>query len=138
MPNLITVELGTKGKFFEPMVPMKVKKAISEGILEMATIEGQVDIQSQLFPSHGYITGNLHRHISTALISPLVAQVDAGKNRYGSNLIYASWVEGTSPRNARSRFKGYGMFKKTRKKLEGMSQTVIYKYIGDRIMRVFR
>ena len=108
----ITIEYELTGKIKQSMLDEKMDKAISEGILEMATIEGQTKIQDQLFPSHGYITGTLHRSISTALVGPMVAQIDAGKNRFGNNLVYASWVEGTSPRNASSSFKGYKMFQK--------------------------
>ena len=93
-------------------------------------------MNEQLYEGHGFITGNLKNHIGADLVDDLVAQVDAGRNRYGGNLVYAAWIEGIGKRNPRSRFKGYHMFENARKRIEG-NQSMFDKYVGRAIERAF-
>jgi|TARA_R110001599_G_scaffold11638_3_gene55138 hypothetical protein len=124
------------GPLFDKDMPKNLIEAVNSGILELATIEGSNEVKDQLYEGHGFITGNLKNHIGADLVDDLVAQVDAGRNRYGGNLVYAAWIEGIGKRNPRSRFKGYHMFENARKRIEG-NQSMFDKYVGRAIERAF-
>ena len=124
------------GPLFDKDVPKNLIEAVNSGILELATIEGSNEVKDQLYEGHGFNTGNLKNHIGADLVDDLVAQVDAGRNRYGGNLVYAAWIEGIGKRNPRSRFKGYHMFENARKRIEG-NQSMFDKYVGRAIERAF-
>ena len=124
------------GPLFDKDMPKNLVEAVNSGVLEMALIEGSNYVKDQLYKDHGFITGELKRHIGADLVDDLVAQVDAGKNRYGANLVYAAWIEGIGKRNPRSRFKGYHMFENARKRIEG-NQSMFDKYVGRAIERAF-
>jgi len=124
------------GPLFDKDMPKNLIEAVNSGILELATIEGSNEVKDQLYEGHGFITGNLKNHIGADLVDDLVAQVDAGRNRYGANLVYAAWIEGVGKRNPRSRFKGYSMFENARKRIEG-NQSMFDKYVGRAIERAF-
>ena len=142
MPNFeraVSIKVGKlEGKIANPMFKQRINKAIGEGILNMARIEGEGRIKDQLFPGHGFVTGDLHRHISANMTGPLTAQIDAGLHRHGRNLVYAGWIEGWSARNSLSSFKGYRMFRRTYKKLVNLSERSIKKYIESKIIKVLR
>jgi len=129
-------EIRQTGPLFDKDMPKNLIEAVNSGLLEMALIEGSNYVKDQLYEGHGFITGNLKNHIGADLVDDLVAQVDAGRNRYGANLVYAAWIEGVGKRNPRSRFKGYKMFENARKRIEG-NQSMFDKYIGRAIERAF-
>ena len=85
---------------------------------------------------HGRHIGELRRHIGAAVIRDSVGIVAAGEQQEGrQNLIYSNWVEGISPRNASSSFKGYGMFKNTRDHMD--NPKLHEEYIGAAIAEAF-
>jgi len=131
------VNLKESGPLFADNMPKNLVEAVNSGILELALIEGSNYVKDQLYEGHGFITGELKRHVGADLVDDLVAQVDAGKNRYGANLVYASWIEGISSRNQRSRFKGYHMFENARRRMDG-NQAMRDRYIGRSIERAFQ
>ena len=124
------------GPLFDKDMPQNLLEAVNSGILELATIEGSNEVKAQLYEGHGFVTGELKRHIGADLVDDLVAQVDAGRNRYGANLVYAAWIEGVGKRNPRSRFKGYHMFENARKRIDG-NQQMLDKYVARAIERAF-
>jgi len=124
------------GPLFDKDMPQNLVEAVNSGILELATIEGSNEVKDQLYEGHGFVRGELKRHIGADLVDDLVAQVDAGRNRYGANLVYSAWIEGIGKRNPRSRFKGYHMFENARKRIEG-NQSMFDKYVGRAIERAF-
>ena len=124
------------GPLFDKDMPQNLLEAVNSGILELATIEGSNEVKDQLYEGHGFVTGELKRHIGAELVDDLGAQVDAGRNRYGANLVYSAWIEGIGKRNPRSRFKGYHMFENARKRIEG-NQSMFDKYVGRAIERAF-
>ena len=130
----ISVELT--GKIADPRLESQIKDAINSGLHELAEIEGANYVRSQLYPGHGFRTGNLKNHINADIVGDFNAQVDAGANRYGSNLVYTNWIEGISTRNSISSFKGYGMFRKMYGKLRG-NDRAFQRYVGGAIMRLF-
>ena len=129
-------EIKQTGPLFDKDMPQNLIEAVNSGLLEMALIEGSNYVKDQLYEGHGFVTGNLKNHIGADIVDDLVAQVDAGRNRYGANLVYAAWIEGVGKRNPRSRFKGYKMFENARKRIEG-NQSMFDKYIGRAIERAF-
>ena len=129
-------EIKQTGPLFDKDMPKNLIEAVNSGLLEMALIEGSNYVKDQLYEGHGFITGNLKNHIGADLVDDLVAQVDAGRNRYGANLVYAAWIEGIGKRNSGSRFKGYKMFENARKRMDG-NQAMRDKYIGRAIERAF-
>ena len=124
------------GPLFDKDMPQNLVEAVNSGLLELGTIEGSNEVKDQLYEGHGFVTGELKRHIGADLVDDLVVQVAAGRNRYGANLVYAAWIEGIGKRNPRSRFKGYSMFENARKRIEG-NQSMFEKYIGRAIERAF-
>ena len=65
-----------------------------------------------------------------------LVQIDAGEALYGANLIYSNWVEGISPRNKTSVFKGYGMFANAHAHIDN-NPKLYEKYIGDALIEAF-
>ena len=140
MPGMLEVEVSLHGKIknpgLSPALAGQAEKATMAGLLELATIEGQVVVQKQLYPGHGFVIGHLFKHIGAAKVGSLTAQFDAGQNRYGKNLIYSYWIEGVGSRNKTSSFKGYRMFAKAYERLAS-KPNLWKKYVGPRLMKVF-
>ncbi len=112
--NELNIEIELEGKLFKnPRTKDAIRKAINKMTL---VTEGRV--KKELYPGHGVLTGNLRRAVSGQVLTDLSAQVDAGEFNQGRNVVYASWVEGVSSRNARTSFAGYKMFDKARKELQ--------------------
>ena len=133
------VEVSLHGKIKDPGLKelgVQAKVAVAAGLLELATIEGQVPVQKHIRASVKKYTGNLSAHIGAAMVGPLTAQFDAGEKRYRKNLIYSYWIEGISSRNKTSTFKGYGMFSKAYNDLTS-KPSLWKKYVGERLMRAF-
>ena len=122
------------GPLFDKDMPQNLVEAVNSGLLELGTIEGSNEVKDQLYEGHGFVTGELKRHIGADLVDDLVAQIDAGKNRFGANLVYASWVEGISAKNERSSFKGYQMFENAYNRINNNAEKLAEKYIGQRIV----
>jgi len=123
-------EIEIKGKLFDPRADKNLLKAINQGLTRMALVS-EDRTKGQLWKGHGVVTGHLRRSISGELVRDLVAQTDAGLVRQGANVIYASWIEGTSTRNSTTNFKGYRMFQNSRKELENEEKD---KYFAEPIM----
>jgi len=150
-----TTTFKMHGPLFDKDASKNLVEATNRGLLDLVTIEGSARILGderkpyQLWgpplsqynksaPSerHGRKIGELRRHIGAAVIRDSVAIVAAGEQQEGrQNLIYAAWVEGISPRNASSSFKGYGMFKNTREHMD--NPTLHEEYIGAAIAEAF-
>ena len=112
----MTVEL--KGKLFDISADKRLLDAMNQGITRMALVTEQ-RVKQPMVKGNGVLTGHLRRSVSGELVGDLKAQVDAGSARQGANVVYASWVEGTSTRNRpRPGFPGYHMFRDAFKRLE--------------------
>jgi len=111
----IRVEL--KGKLFDISADKRLLDAMNQGITRMALVTEQ-RVKQPMVKGRGVVTGHLRRSVSGELVGDLKAQIDAGSARQGANVVYASWVEGVSSRNASSTFKGYRMFQNAFKRLE--------------------
>ena len=98
-------------------------RAANRALTDIAVM-GANKVKEQLYPGHGRVTANLRNHVGGNLVKSLHAQIDAGEARYGANLVYASWVEGTSSRNKTTRFGGYHMFQNVKDWLSKGSKEV--------------
>jgi hypothetical protein len=139
MPGMLEVEVSLHGKIKSPGLNAlgdRAEAATMAGLLELATIEGQVPVQKRIRAKVKKFTGHLFKHIGAAKVGPLVAQFDAGQNRYGSNLIYSYWIEGVGSRNLTSSFKGYHMFELAYDRLAS-KPNLWRKYVGERLMKAF-
>ena len=138
MAGLLEVEVSLHGQIANAAnMTAKAEKAVMAGLLELATIEGQVVVQKHIEDDVKKFTGHLFKHIGAAKVGPLTAQFDAGQNRYGKNLIYSYWIEGSSPKNVSSSFKGYKMFDKAYQRL-ATKPNLWKRYVGMHMMRAFR
>ena len=139
MPGMLEVEVSLQGKIKNPGLKAlgdQAEKAAMAGLLELATIEGQVPVQKYIKQDVKKFTGHLFKHIGAAKVGPLTAQFDAGQNRYGKNLVYSYWIEGVGSRNKTSSFKGYKMFSRAYDRLSS-KPNLWKKYVGERLMKVF-
>jgi hypothetical protein len=74
--------------------------------------------------AHGYKqTGHYARSINGRMTGTLNGEVT------DSGVVYGPWLEGVSSRNDATRFKGYGIFRRTRDKLQGMAQAIVDKHV---------
>jgi len=131
-----TTSIKLKGPIFDAptQVSLGFQQAVNRGLLDLAQFEGANRVKQQLEPGHGRVTGNLRNHISASLVRDNLAQFDAGETRYGTNLVYANWVEGIDKRNrARPGFPGWHMFAKTREHIDN-NPKLYEQYIGDAII----
>ena len=131
-------------------VSLGFTEAVNRGLLDLVIIEGSNRVKEELWgptsdsaykkstPSqrHGAKTRTLRRAIGGSVPRDGIGQIDAGENQYGSNLIYSSWVEGISSRNAASSFKGYGMFQNAYDHLND-NPKLYEDYIGDALVEAF-
>ena len=98
-------------------------KAANRALLDIAVM-GSVRVKKQLYKGHGRISANLRDHVGGSLVKSLHAQIDAGEVQLGANIVYATWVEGTSSRNPQTVFSGYHMFRNVKDWLSKGSKEV--------------
>lgn len=102
----------TSGPIFTDPV-RHLTNACNRALLDIAVM-GSVRVKRQLYKGHGRVTANLRNHVGGSLVKNFHARIDAGETLLGRNIVYASWVEGVSSLNKRSRFSGYHMFRNVR------------------------
>lgn len=76
--------------------------------------------------STGHYRRNVHGEMRGSLLGRL----------HDSNVIYGSWLEGTSSRNQTTRFKGYSSFRRTHQWLEGQKERVVQAHVGRWLRRM--
>lgn len=134
MPVDISVTIDTRGALFDRGLQRGLVQGLNEGIDTITKI-GESEVKKQLYPGHGFQTGRLREAVAGDLIEDLRGVVDAGQHVEGRNVVYADWIEGISPRNRTTRFKGYRMFRFATKLIEALPMNEI---IGGKIMRYLR
>lgn len=55
---------------------------------------------------------------------------------HDNGVVYGPWLEGTSRRNARSRFKGYATFRRIRQRVYAEAHVFVERHIMDAVRRV--
>jgi len=99
------------------------------------------DVQRQLYPNHGYITGNLRKSVTwreSKFFKNGKSEViiDTSRGHPSQNVPYTRWIEegGRHPRwGTMTSFKGYHMFRKTMSKFS--KQKKIAKILGVGIVK---
>jgi hypothetical protein len=109
----VSVHYTITGSFFDQVVNSgKVfDKANREWVTGLIR-EGEAKVHTQLYPGHGVATGQYKGTIHKALRSSTHGIVGQGPDR--RNAIVGNWLEGRRSRHARHRFRGYGIWRKTR------------------------
>jgi|10_taG_2_1085330.scaffolds.fasta_scaffold08796_6 hypothetical protein len=133
------IKITMSGPIFKSDAPQELVEATNTGLLDLVQLEGANKTGKLLKQGRGRVTGTLQRSIfgGASLQGDLFAQYDAGEASMGQNRVYATWIEGISPRNTKSSFKGYGMFKETSEAI-AKDNTMVDKYIGEAITRAFK
>jgi len=128
---VIGLSITTRGAVLEPTFKGKVRLLGAKGIVKKASIKGVQELveigevhlirMARRRPAGVFktSTGHYWRKIETSTKpNPL-------DGRIFTNVIYGPWIEGTSSRNLTSRFKGYGLFRKTKDWLDTQSERVM-------------
>lgn len=122
----------TSGPIFSNGIERRFKKTMREGLAAIV-LHGEGDVKRQLYPGHGLITGALRESVGGHVVSDTTGQIDAGQISQGRNIGYAAFIEGVSPKNRTTRFKGYHMFENTAGRLGSLD---LDKFLKDRLVRV--
>ena len=125
-----SVDVTTQGPLFTGMAAREMKKAVQGGIRELVQ-KGEQRLAEQLRPRPAGVylsvgqagqgkasTGNYRRNISTEFKS-MSAIIHDG------NVVYGPWLEGVGSRNQSTRFKGYGVYRKTASELQKISRGIM-------------
>ena len=147
----MTTTFKVQGPLFKTDAPKQLIKAVNRGLLDLVVIEGSVRVKAELWgptsaeaykkstpdERHGAKTRTLKRAVLGSVPRDGIGQIDAGQEEFGANLKYAAWVEGISPRNASSRFKGYHMFQHAYDHINN-NPKLYEEYIGAAIAEAFQ
>ena len=113
MARAIEVHYKVTGPFFDQM--LNSGKAFDQANREWVTgliREGEAKVNAQLYPGHGVATGEYKRSLQGRILNSQHGIVQQAGDR--RNAIVGNWLEGRRSRNARHRFRGYGIWRKTR------------------------
>lgn len=113
---MLNVHVTLSGAFFAQLPSAQVQRGLSTG-LEIAGLLGQRYVQEQLYPGHGVRTGHFRRSIWGGQVSARAAQIDAGLQQQGANVIYTNWLETGTRRGQQTAFPGYHMFENAHRRL---------------------
>lgn len=103
------VTVTKRGGIFHAGKSGEIRRTVQA--LERSVAEkGQEMVRERLDSVLRHPTGRYSRSIA-------VRSDHRGAEVQGDRVIYGAWLEGTSSRNARSRFKGYSTFRRTKQEL---------------------
>lgn len=134
MPDL-NINVALSGPFFQndPRVVPILDDAINELVLrgEAEATQMAQPAPAGLFrtreyaAAHGYFqSGHYNRSINGRMVGSLHGVLN------DSSVVYGPWLEGVSSRNETTRFRGYGIFRKTKEKLELITEQVLQRAIN--------
>jgi hypothetical protein len=121
MDGPVIVEVS--GPLFDGRLDRAIQAGLDDG-LEATARKGVNLVRHAMRGSFRNPTGNAERRVVT--------------NRAGSSrvihdaVIYGAWLEGTSSRNATTRFKGYRSFRRATQQLDGKMTGIVDRAISDR------
>lgn len=130
----MNVTVKVSGPFFSAS-PSVILDSIHGAVQEVVlTGEREAKLMAQPEPgsfhsrgyaaAHGYSqTGHYNRSIHGVMVGSLHGSIS------DSGVIYGPWLEGVSSRNQASRYKGVGIFRKTRDKLQRDALGILEKHI---------
>ena len=110
MVATIKTELKLEGQLMLG-VPKEIALRLANDICTNIALWGEADVKKQLYPGHGYLTGNLQRSIRGHLVRNFHAEIDP------QNVKYAIYVEKGNGRG----FSGYHMFAQTKQRIAKMN-----------------
>lgn len=134
----ITVTVTKTGPLFR-LGGAPVRRAMSGAVRELVELgEQRLDQVLRPRPAGVYLsvaeaqkgrasTGNYRRNL-TSVIKELSGRIDDG------GVVYGPWLEGTSGRNATTRFKGYASFRRTAQFMRKSAAKVLKAHV-DRAVR---
>lgn len=113
MAKAISVHYDISGPFFGQLVASgKVfDKANREWVTGLIR-EGEAKVEAQLYPGHGYDTGEYSRSLHGRILNSQHGVVEQAGDR--RNAIVGNWLEGRPSRHSRHRFRGYHIWRETR------------------------
>jgi len=76
----------------------------------------------------GRATGAFSDNLQVTRVSPTETRVKGPQIR---GVVWSSWLEGTSKRNAKNKFKGYHLFRKTRAEVSKRAQEIGEQVLSD-------
>ena len=106
---VIDIKVDLKGKYFSPR--SNVHSAIKAGLNDIAS-EMVGDVQEQLYPGHGWVTGRLRGSIGQRQMSSLTHEIRSGAIT-GDPVTYAHFIETGMRGGTKTSFRGYRMFEIT-------------------------
>lgn len=129
MANL-RLEVETTGPFFTGQYQKELHAFLDEAKAEVAQL-GVDRIRQRIGARAKDPSGYYAAHIQTELVKPFNDQlITDGGVRYGP------WLEGTSSRNATTRFKGYHIFRQTRAWLRKTATPIFQSRINEFVNRM--
>lgn len=132
-PKPVRVEIG--GPLFDGKADIRLKRHIEDAVRELTQLgESRLALTLRPRPAGVYLsvqqaqkgkasTGNYRRNL-TAVVAGLTATITDG------GVVYGPWLEGVSPRNATTRFKGYSSFRRTAQWMREQAGDVAKRHIG--------
>ena len=124
----VGVRIVTSGALFR-LGGGPISKAIEDAIIDIVA-RGEELVKEQLKPGHGLVTGHYRRSIHGELEDSRHGVIHDNK------VIYGPWLEGTSSRNASTRFKGYSMFRRARQQLDREKNDIVSRQMRKAVGRL--
>ena len=135
------IQTITRGPLFRPGIGLKVNSAYGDAVQELVDMgEERVNQRLRPRPRGVYLgitqakpgqfsTGHYRRNVQS--------EVQGLRGRLDDNgVIYGPWLEGISPRNLTTRFRGYHVFRKTADWLNGQARGVALKHTRNLVRRL--
>ena len=147
---MVAAKVTLKGPLFQPGLPPRVIARAIRDTLQDVVERGEQIVRAQLFPGHGFISGNYKRSI-VGEVGIQIGRGAAGARSvsssgrsaslqgikrdslhaiiWDSGVVYGPWLEGVGSRNETSRFKGYRMFRKANNALRIAAPRLLQKHV---------
>lgn len=142
MPSKTGITVKLNGPVFNPRRTNSILEAGTQAGIQDLTERGEDNLNdlARIRPTGVYLTveqagrrnaskGNYRRNISS-VVRRLRAIISDG------GVIYGPWLEGTSSRNQTTRFKGYGMFRRTRDWMQIRAKSIVEPHIRRAVRKL--
>lgn len=121
----LNVEYVEDGPIFSPEATKIVDRFMTQA--EQTVGDQLVTMIQQDLRAHiKHWSGNLSAHVKTSNMGTNLAVTDSG-------VVYGSWIEGVSRRNAATRFKGYSSFRRMAQEVEGRVNALIERDVSQMV-----
>lgn len=132
MTKAIQIDTKITGPFFD-YGHRAIDDASKEWVQDMIR-EGEAKVDAQLYPGHGVATGRYKASVHSAIRSSMHGIIDDSPERQLS--IIGMWLEGSRGRNEKHRFRGYGVWRKTRTHLRKLAKELGGKVYARAVKRL--